>query len=240
MLDYSWRMYDPDIARFTTADPLMEITFGWSPYRAFFNNPLKFIDPNGQREWPVNETYNGHTRSHLNNYGEARGNRLHQGLDINLGSKSDDLGAPVYATHDGVVTRIARIDDGDTNSGGNRIQITYGNNEVSTYYMHLESINDNLAVGFAVTEGTQIGTLGGSGKGSENGYVPHLHYELNVNGQRVNPATGENSLIDPQAAIAPMDGGTLPSVTIETPRPYNHQLWPLEMERKLEWDELDF
>jgi RHS repeat-associated protein len=54
--DYGFRYYDPALARFTTVDPLADEEPSWSPYRYGFNNPIKFIDPNGMLEdWFENE-----------------------------------------------------------------------------------------------------------------------------------------------------------------------------------------
>jgi RHS repeat-associated protein len=49
-IDFGARQYDNLVPRFLGIDPLAENGSHWSPYVYGFNNPLKFIDPDGM--WP--------------------------------------------------------------------------------------------------------------------------------------------------------------------------------------------
>jgi len=223
-LDYGARMYDDVIGRWGVVDPMAEKMPWVSSYVYCSDNPVNKIDPNGRREWPVNKTYNGNGHRHENNWHASRPNgRLHQGVDVNhTGGGNTDQGAPIVATHNGTVTKIGHAGDGD--GGGNRIQITSADGTVATSYMHLDATSSGLKVGSEIKEGQQIGTMGRSGaKGQfDKNYKSHLHYEILVNGEKINPADGTSHLVDPQQIIdsrtptlqKEYNGGTLPEVTV--------------------------
>jgi len=49
--DYGMRIYDCRLGRFLSVDPKAAYAPGWSPYRAFYCNPIRYTDPDGQWEW---------------------------------------------------------------------------------------------------------------------------------------------------------------------------------------------
>ena len=99
------------------------------------------------------------------------GGERHTGQDF-----ATDRGNPVYATGDGVVEKAEFKFSGY----GNEIVINHGYG-YRTRYAHLNTIEVNE--GMKVRRGESIGTVGNSGKSTG----PHLHYEVEYRGERVNP-----------------------------------------------------
>lgn len=109
-------------------------------------------------------------------YGKRALNGWHNGID--LCRPGGSLGAPVVAAESGKVVYV-----GYESMGGNVIRIDHGNG-LSTLYAHLRSGSTCVRAGQYVTRGQQIAQIG------DTGFVtgPHLHFEVRVNGNRVDPA----------------------------------------------------
>ncbi len=97
--------------------------------------------------------------------------KLHTGIDF-----SAPVGTPVYATGDGVVETATRSARGL----GNRIVIDHGFG-YKTLYACMDELN--VRSGRMVKRGDVIGKVGDSGLS----VAPHLHYEVHLNGEPVNP-----------------------------------------------------
>ncbi len=98
-------------------------------------------------------------------------NKMHRGTDFAAPS-----GTPIMASGSGTVTR-ARWCGG----GGNCVKIKH-NSTYETIYAHMKSFAKGIKEGRKVKQGQIIGYVGSTGLSTG----PHLHYEVIVNGKKVN------------------------------------------------------
>ncbi len=98
-------------------------------------------------------------------------NKMHRGTDF-----AAPTGTPIMASGNGVVQKA-----GWCGGGGNCVKIRH-NTTYETVYAHMSKFARGIKSGVRVKQGQIIGYVGSTGKSTG----PHLHYEVIVNGKRVN------------------------------------------------------
>jgi murein DD-endopeptidase MepM/ murein hydrolase activator NlpD len=109
--------------------------------------------------------------------------KLHTGVDL-----AAKTGTPIYAAGDGIVEKA-----GWSSGYGKYVMIKHVNG-FETGYGHMSQIADATVVGAKVRQGQIIGYVGSTGYSTG----PHLHFEIKINGNFVDPLSvklpRENSL----------------------------------------------
>ena len=98
-------------------------------------------------------------------------NKMHRGTDF-----AAPMGTPIMASGDGVIKKA-----GWCGGGGNCVKIKH-NSTYQTVYAHMSKFARGIKPGVRVKQGQTIGYVGSTGKSTG----PHLHYEVIVNGKKVN------------------------------------------------------
>ena len=101
-------------------------------------------------------------------------NKMHRGTDF-----AAPMGTPIMASGDGVIKKA-----GWCGGGGNCVVIKH-NSTYQTVYAHMSKFAKGIRKGTRVKQGQTIGYVGSTGKSTG----PHLHYEVIVNGKRINSQT---------------------------------------------------
>ena len=98
-------------------------------------------------------------------------NKMHKGTDF-----AAPMGTPIMASGDGVVKKA-----GWCGGGGNCVVIKH-NSTYQTVYAHMSKFAKGIRSGVRVKQAQIIGYVGSTGKSTG----PHLHYEVIVNGKKIN------------------------------------------------------
>jgi murein DD-endopeptidase MepM/ murein hydrolase activator NlpD len=96
--------------------------------------------------------------------------RNHKGIDI-----PGPVGSPIYATADGTIGRAQWV-----GGYGKYVEINHGN-AVQTRYGHLSAMN--VVPGQRIRKGDILGYMGSTGRSTGS----HLHYEVRIAGEAINP-----------------------------------------------------
>ena len=98
-------------------------------------------------------------------------NKMHRGTDF-----AAPMGTPIMASGDGIIKKA-----GWCGGGGNCVKIKH-NSTYETVYAHMSKFARGIKSGVRVKQGQTIGYVGSTGKSTG----PHLHYEVIINGKKVN------------------------------------------------------
>ena len=98
-------------------------------------------------------------------------NKMHRGTDF-----AAPMGTPIMASGSGTIKKA-----GWCGGGGNCVAIKH-NSTYETIYAHMSKFAQGIRKGIKVKQGQIIGYVGSTGKSTG----PHLHYEVIVNGKKVN------------------------------------------------------
>ena len=111
--------------------------------------------------------------------------KMHKGTDF-----AAPTGTPIYASGDATVVWAAM-----KGANGN-LTILQHDNGWQTYYLHQSMFMPGIVPGARVRQGQKIGEIGTTGRSTG----PHLHYEVHIDGQPVDP------MGIPTGGAKPLDG----------------------------------
>ena len=169
--------YDPHAALLYAALTVRDQTFRYYRFRTPDDNSVDYYDENGRstRKFLLRKPIEGGLETSpfgMRYHPILHFSRMHTGVDWGA-----PIGTPVLAAGNGVV-----IKSGWDSGYGRRVEIQHANGYVTTYN-HLSGFGRGVAEGVRVTQGQVVGYLGQSGLATG----PHLHYEVIINGNFVDP-----------------------------------------------------
>ncbi|HYD46667.1 MAG TPA: peptidoglycan DD-metalloendopeptidase family protein, partial [Phenylobacterium sp.] len=100
--------------------------------------------------------------------------KLHRGVDF-----AAPTGTPIFAAGDGLVEFAAM-----KGANGNFVALRHDNGW-RTLYLHMNAFGPGVVAGARLRQGQQVGEVGTTGRSTG----PHLHYEVHIDGQPVDPMT---------------------------------------------------
>jgi murein DD-endopeptidase MepM/ murein hydrolase activator NlpD len=174
----------PDDTTTTTAAATTTTLAAAAPARieqaASVGQRARRLRQSGTLPFPMASSLPGNPKSRclvLNNFGDSRGTRSHEGVDI-MGW----VGQEIYAVANGTLTRQAL--DADSPLSGNAWGLTAEGTNTYYFYAHMSGFAEGLEVGDDVIIGQLIGYVGDTGNANDSGPNNyHLHFEVHPGGQ---------------------------------------------------------
>jgi murein DD-endopeptidase MepM/ murein hydrolase activator NlpD len=169
--------YEPHATLLYAALTVRDQTFRYYRFRTPDDNAVDFYDENGRstRKFLLRKPIaNGELTSGfgMRYHPILHFTRMHTGVDW-----AAPVGTPILAAGNGVVIKA-----GWDSGYGRRVEVQHNNGYVTTYN-HMSGFGRAISEGVHVTQGQVVGYLGQTGLATG----PHLHYEVIINGNFVDP-----------------------------------------------------
>lgn len=164
------KVYSEELMSFSITPPVTQIVERGIRANSLSMGSYTVIQTTGMFCWPVVDLY-----TVTSPFGH-RSLGYHRGIDISGANASGKL---VVAGAAGTITEAGW----STGGYGNYVKISHGNG-VETLYAHMLDDSIMVNVGDVVQKGQTIGRVGNTGYS----FGAHLHFEVRVNGNRLDPA----------------------------------------------------
>ncbi len=113
--------------------------------------------------------------------------KLHKGTDF-----AAPTGTPIFASGDAMVEFA-----GPKGPNGNFVKLMHSNGW-ETLYLHMSAFGPGITTGARVAQGQEVGLVGTTGRSTG----PHLHYELHVKGEPIDPMSIQTESAPPLQGAA--------------------------------------
>lgn len=159
-----------------------------------FSRNVKRLDNDPVENIPIPVLFGIDENEVPDDFGAPRGGgtRSHEGIDFLV-----PTGTPIVSPTDAVVRNI-----GTGNSAGKYVYTINPGEEVFAY-LHLDEIARGLRPGDVLKKGDFIGTVGYTGNAVES--APHLHFEIQVDGEAIDPHDRVNTEFDLEEKMEYLD-----------------------------------